>query len=182
MNGTENVSSYRVHAIQYKLGIYVLSSVYLICHCQFLYRMAFVFSSLFLPVHTFFRHKFVFTHTQNAFIEFRLVAPSTSKMESTTFRFSLCLSLCVCVSIVCWWHSVWGKNLSIIQTQKKRCGLLIYFIIKLCRYRRIILRFPSTVYNINRLAAIYMRMENVVNENYQIRRQRAWRFFVFRRL
>lgn len=161
-----------------------LSSVYLICHCQFLYRMAFVFSSLFLPVHTFFRHKFVFTHThtQNACIEFRLVAPSTSKMESTTFRFSLCLSLCVCVSIVCWWHSVWGKNLSIIQTQKKRCGLLIYFIIKLCRYRRIILRFPSTVYNINRLAAIYMRMENVVNENYQIRRQRAWRFFVFRRL
>lgn len=80
-----------------------LSSVYLICHCQFLYRMAFVFSSLFLPVHTFFRHKFVFTHThtQHACIEFRLVAPSTSKMESTTFRFSLCISLCVCVFRSC---------------------------------------------------------------------------------
>lgn len=78
-----------------------LSSVYLICHCQFLYRMAFVFSSLFLPVHTFFRHKFVFTHTHKTrVLNFAWSLHPQAKWKARRSDF-LSVFRCVCVCRSC---------------------------------------------------------------------------------
>lgn len=119
-----------------------LSSVYLICHCQFLYRMAFVFSSLFLPVHTFFRHKFVFTHTHKTrVLNFAWSLHPQAKWKARRSDFlSVFRCVCVCVDRVLMAFGLREKSFYHSNTEK-RCGLLIYFIIKLCRYRRIILRF-----------------------------------------
>lgn len=106
-----------------------LSSVYLICHCQFLYRMAFVFSSLFLPVHTFFRHKFVFTHTHTKRVYWISLGRSIHKQNGKhdVPIFSLSFVVCVCVDRVLMAFGLREKSFYHSNTEKKMWAFDLFY-------------------------------------------------------